>query len=305
MALVEYSLWESIMPFCFKKKESVTKAVRRLCCERLDDALQMLEKGHHFDAVHDVRKEIKKLRAVLRLVRSSIGKTAYREATGSLRSAADRLNAMRDAQVRLAAMENLAKQSNGRIPRHSLPKIQNALRESCRTEEQKLAGTLNSARQFLLGARAQLGNVKVKPNSWKAVAPGLTKIYRRGRKALALAQREPSPEHFHEWRKRVKDLSNQLRLVCPMRPGKLKPRMDQLDHLGDLLGDDHDLFMLGQFVGRKVKQPREKKPVVQVIADRQAKLRSEALEVGGSFYTKKPNRFCRQVCKGWKSWRGK
>ncbi|HEV2318700.1 MAG TPA: CHAD domain-containing protein [Verrucomicrobiae bacterium] len=293
------------MSFCFKKKESVTTAVRRLCCERLDGALQMLDEGHHFDAVHDVRKEIKKLRAVLRLARSGIGETAYDKATGSLRAAADRLNAMRDAQVRLTALENLARRSNGRIPRQSLPKIQHTLRESCRTEEQKLGGTMNSARQCLLRAREQLGKLKVKPNSWKGVAPGLTKIYRRGRKALALAQREPSPEHFHEWRKRVKDLSNQLQLVCPMRPGKLKPRMDQLDHLGDLLGDDHDLFMLGQFVGKNINQPRVKKPVQQVIADRQEKLRSEALELGGSFYTKKPNRFCRQVGKGWKSWRGK
>ena len=58
------------MPFRFKRKESVTKAVRRLCCERIDDVMGMLDKGEHFDAVHDVRKEIKKLRAILRLARS-------------------------------------------------------------------------------------------------------------------------------------------------------------------------------------------------------------------------------------------
>lgn len=292
------------MPFRIKRKESVTKAVRRLCCERIDDALELLEKGNHYDAVHDVRKEIKKLRAVLRLVRSGIGETAYDETTAALRSAADRLNAMRDAQVQLAAMKDLAKRSNGKIPRQSLPKIQNALLEKCRAEERKLSETVDSARQFLLAARIQLGSLKVKPNSWKAVAPGLKKIYSRGRKALALAKRRPSPEHFHEWRKRVKDLSNQLRLVCPSRPRKVKPRMDQLDHLGDLLGDDHDLYMLGQFVGKELKQLNEKKPVEQVIAARQKELRSEALELGATFYTKKPNQFCRQVGKGWKHWRG-
>jgi CHAD domain-containing protein len=292
------------MPFQFKKRESVTKAVRRLCCERLDDALELLENGKHYDAVHDVRKEIKKLRAVLRLVRLGIGETAYAEATGALRAAADRLNAMRDAQVRLAALESIAERSNGRFPRQSLPKIQNALRENCRAEERKLGETLDLTKQFLLGARLQFGSLKVKPNSWKVLGPGLKKIYSRGRKALALAKRRPSPEHFHEWRKRVKDLSNQLRLVCPARPGKVKPRMDQLDHLGDLLGDDHDLFMLGQFVGKQLKLPVEKRPVEQVIAARQKELRTEALELGASFYTKKPNQFCRQVGKGWKNWRG-
>lgn len=291
------------MSFCFKKKESVTKAVRRLCCERVDDALKLLKTGDHFDAVHDVRKEIKKLRAVLRLVRSGIGETAYAGATDALRGAAGRLNAMRDAQVRLAALEILVKNSNGRMPRKSLPKIQNALREDCQAEEKKLGKTVDSAKKFLVEARKQLGSLKVRPNNWNAVAPGLKKIYRRGRKAFALAKRQPSPDHFHAWRKRVKDLSNQLRLVCPARPARIKPRMENLEKLGDLLGDDHDLFMLGQFVGKQLKRPREKKPVEEIIAARQKKLRAEALELGAAFYTKKPKRFCRQLGDGWKSWR--
>jgi CHAD domain-containing protein len=293
------------MPFCFKRKEPVTRAVRRLCRERLDAALKLLEKGRHFDAVHDVRKEIKKLRAVLRLVRSGIGETAYEEATNALRAAAVQLNAMRDAQVRSASLKDLSRRSHGRIPRLSLSKIQAALRQNCRAEEQKLDETLDSAKQFLLGARLQLGTLKVRPNSWKALGPGLKKIYRRGRRALALAKRQPSPKHFHAWRKRVKDLSSQLRLVRPARPRKIKPRMDELDHLSDLLGDDHDLFMLGQFVGKEPMPPREKRIVEQAITERQKELRSDALEFGMSFYTRKPNRFCRQVGKGWKTWRGK
>lgn len=291
------------MPFRFKRRETVTKAARRLCCERLDDALDMLEKDQHFEAVHDVRKEIKKLRAVLRLVRPGIGEPAYDKATDTVRKAANRLNAMRDAQVRLAALEQLAKRSNGQIPPHSLPKIQNALRQNCRQEEQKLAATMGPVKDILLEARQQLGGLKVKPNNWKAVGPGLKKIYSRGRKALELAEREPSPEHFHEWRKRVKDLASQLRLICPARPGKLKSRTEKLDRLGDLLGDDHDLFMLREFLGKNAKGLGEKKPLEKVIADRQKELRTEALELGSSIFTKKPDRFCRQVGHGWKRWR--
>ena len=291
------------MPFRFKRKESVTKAARRLCCERLDSALDLLEEGDRCAAVHDVRREIKRLRSVLRLVRPGIGEAAYGKATDALRSAANRLNAMRDAQVRVAALEELAQRSNGQIPRSSLPKIHQALRQHCGAEEQKLGPTFDSLRDILLKAREHLAGLEVKPNGWKAVGPGLKKIYSRGRKALELAEREPSPEHFHEWRKRVKDLANQLRLVCPARPDKLKTRTDELDHLGDLLGHDHDLFVLRTFVGEQLKQSREKGPLEKVIAGRQKELRSEALKLGASFYTKKPNRFCRQVGNGWKNWR--
>jgi CHAD domain-containing protein len=293
------------MPFRFKRKESVTRAARRLCCEGLDDALDLLkETGRDDEAVHDVRREIKKLRAILRLVCPGIGETAYDKATATLREAAGRLETVRDAQVRLAALEDLARRSNGQIPRHSLPKIQNALRQNCRTEEQKLGATLGPVKDILLEARRQLAGLKVTPNSWKAVGPGLKKIYRRGRKALELAEREPSPEHFHEWRKRVKDLANQLRLVCPARPDKLKARTEKLDRLGNILGDDHDLFMLGQYMSKIMKQSTGQRPLEKVIAERQMELRSEALKLGASFYTKKPNRFCRQVGNGWKRWRG-
>ena len=292
------------MPFRFKRKESVTRAARRVCCRGLDDALHLLEKSDCDEVVHDVRRKIKRLRAVLRLVRPGIGETAYKKAADTLREAAGRLDAMRDAQVRLTALEELAKRSNGQLPRHSLPKIQNALRQNCRKEEQKLAATIGPVKDILLEARQQLAVLKVKPNSWKAVGPGLKKIYRRGRKALELAEREPSPEHFHQWRKRVKDLANQLRLVCPARLDKLKARTEKLDRLGDILGNDHDLFMLREFVGEKLNK-WEKGPLEMVIAGRQKELQSEALKLGASFYTKKPNRFCRQVGNGWKNWRGK
>ncbi|MGH7941880.1 MAG: CHAD domain-containing protein [Limisphaerales bacterium] len=279
------------MSFRFKRNETVTKAARRLCRERLDQAMEMLETG----AVHDARKQIKKLRAILRLVRSGIGRTAYEEATGDLREAAGRLNPMRDAQARLTALGKLAKRSKGQFPRSILPKLQNSLRQSCKTEENKWGETVNSVKRYLFAARQQLGSLKVKPNSWKTLGPGLKKIYGRGRKALALAEREPSPEHFHDWRKRVKDLANQLQLLCAARSGKIKPCMADLKHLGHLLGDDHDLFMLNEFIEQNLKRL-----LARVIAVRQKKLRSKALQAGASFYGQKPRQFCRRVGTGWK-----
>lgn len=163
------------MSFRFKRKESVTKGARRLCCERLDNALELLEKDDHFEVVHDVRREIKKLRAVLRLVRPGIGEGSYGEATNKLRDAANRLNAMRDAQVRLAALKELAKESNRQIPPRLLPKLQYALQQNCRAEERKLGATLESVKDVLLQARQQLDGLKVKPNSWQAVGLGLKK----------------------------------------------------------------------------------------------------------------------------------
>ena len=85
------------MPFRFKKSESPAKAVRRVCRERVGAALGRLRKPGSPAAVHGVRKEIKKLRALFRLVRAEIGRGVYRRRAKALREAADpwRLRATR------------------------------------------------------------------------------------------------------------------------------------------------------------------------------------------------------------------
>jgi len=97
------------MPFHFKKKESVAKAARRLCCERIDDALENLKDRDRLKSVHEVRKEIKKLRAILRLVRGEIGKNFYRKSNDLFRKVAVFLTAIRDSHVKLNAFEALTR----------------------------------------------------------------------------------------------------------------------------------------------------------------------------------------------------
>ena len=283
----------------------MNKAVRRLGCERLDVALNTLENAGRSELVHDVRKEIKKLRAVLRLVRSDIGDETYAEYTKTLRGAAGRLTALRDAEVRVGAFDSLAKNLHGKRGKHRpFPEIKSALRDLCRAEESKLfkGDALASVRDTLSSSKEQFENLKVNSRGWKAIYPGLKKIYRRNRKMFDAADQEPSPKNFHEWRKRVKDLSNQLRLFRRARPRKLRGRMDDLDKLGDLLGDDHDLFMLNEFVSRKFNHAPDVRMFEDLIAARQKELRAEALKLGGQFY-EKPSRFCRKIEDYWKDWR--
>src|ERR1051325_4660208 len=95
------------MAFRFKRKESVTKAARRLGRGRAEGALQCLEDCSQAEAIHCVRKEIKKARAVLRLVRANITKKACRRLTALLREAANHLAATRDAYVTTKALKDL------------------------------------------------------------------------------------------------------------------------------------------------------------------------------------------------------
>src|ERR1039458_7605328 len=96
------------MPVHFKPAEPPARAVRRICREHITKALARLRRSRHPAAVHGARKEIKKLRAVLRLVRGEIGRGVYRPVAKALRRATGHLAATRDARVMFQAFAKLA-----------------------------------------------------------------------------------------------------------------------------------------------------------------------------------------------------
>ena len=147
------------MPFHFKKSESPAKAVRRVCRERIGAALDGLRKPRHPAAVHGVRKEIKKLRALFRLVRGEIGRGAYRKGAKALREAAGSLTAPRDARVMLKAFEKLA----GRNARR-FAAIEKALQKNCRRETRRFRkkDAAAAAGRILRKTGRRVGELKIK-----------------------------------------------------------------------------------------------------------------------------------------------
>jgi CHAD domain-containing protein len=294
------------MPFHFKKKESVSKAVRRLCRERIDGALDNLKAGGRLEAVHNVRKEIKKMRAVLRLMRGEIGKRGYRKNADALWAAADHMTAMRDAQARLNAFGSLTKHFGRSLPARPFPNIKKALVEDRRKQEKRFwkGRSMASVNAILGRLKRQAGGLKTGSKGWKAVCPGLKKSFCRGREALEAVRGKPSPENFHEWRKRVKDLWYHLRLLDSVWPQEMAAATDELEDLGESLGDDHDLTMLAEFAAGGKFPAAEAERLNWLIRRRQKGLRSAAVKTGARFYSENPGRFCARMGNYWRIWRG-
>ena len=100
--------------YWLKRKEPVDDGLRRIAAGRAESALERLRGAtpgdEEFpDAVHGARKDLKKLRTVLRLLRDRIGREAYDEQNRRYRDAAGRLSESRDAEVRLATLDALGK----------------------------------------------------------------------------------------------------------------------------------------------------------------------------------------------------
>ena len=284
------------MPFHFKRAESPARAVRRACRAHIGEALARLRKSGHPAAIHGARKEIKKLRAILQLMRGETGRGAK-----ALRRAARRLAAPRDARATLKAFEKLPAAS-GRFP-----EIHAALKKKFHRETRRFRDkdSVALAERKLRKAGRRIGGLKIQGAGWASLEPGLRRTYRRGRQAGRLAGREPSPENLHAWRKQVKNFWCHLRLLCPEWPPAVRAMTGQLERLGDDLGDDHDLFLLQQFVtGHCAGKMAEAKSLNRLIASRRKKLRASALKLGARLYAESPAAVCAQLENDWNAWRG-
>jgi len=291
------------MPFRFKKSESPAKGVRRVCRERIGAALGGLRKDDRSAAVHGVRKEIKKLRAIFRLVRAAIGRGAYRKGAKALREAANRLAAPRDARVTLKAFGKLV----GRSARQ-FGGIERALRKHARREAGRIRkdNSLKRAERLLRKTDRRMDDLEIKATGWAAIEPGLKESYRRGQQAWRHACKQPSPENFHDWRKHVKDLWHYFCLLYPAWLAEARAYTDELELLGAQLGEDHDLFLLQQFaVEHCAGRAGEVEALKRLIRARQKELRAAALKLGSRLYAETPVAICRRLGNYWNNWRGK
>jgi CHAD domain-containing protein len=222
-----------------------------------------------------------------------------------LRAAANHLTAIRDAQVQLDAFEALARHFKRKLPARPFPKIRESLEKNCRSEERKFleGDAVAKVKRILRKLEQRVGGLKIVADGWPAIAPGLQKSFSGGRETCKRVRTESSPEHFHEWRKRAKDLRCQIRMLCPVWPKELREAAVELETLGECLGGDHDLFMLKEFVTGKFKGARDAGALNELIFSRQNELRSAACKLAARFFAEKPLALCRRLRRHWKIWR--
>jgi hypothetical protein len=203
------------MAYAFHRDDTAPDhSLRRIATEELSTALNRLAALPAPEAVHGIRKNLKKTRALLRLYRSALpGQPA---ANATLRGVAAALSAQRDAAVCLATLDRLFPE---------LPDCLLALRNLL------LADSVAPARPIPPGLAEPLAALRDEAATWRlrgkphsALKDGLATTRRKARRAADAARAAPDrPDLVHEWRKRVKDLWYQTRLFAPVWPELFAP----------------------------------------------------------------------------------
>jgi len=287
------------MAFRFKLGESFEEGFRRIALEQIDQATaQLSQDGQQAVAVHETRKALKRLRALLRLMRPAIGNDAFKSENAQLRDIGLSLSGARDRHVLLETASKLA--AAGRLGRRGVAEsLQQAIQAANGAGEPLSFG---GAAQRLGEARKRLAKLTVEGSGFDVVGEGLEMSYREARRAFHHAYEEPSDEAFHEWRKGAQRHWRQMGLLSRAWTDCLEARAREARELSQLLGDDHDLAILSAFVhdDSATGLREEAAAVIETAARRrQQELRTAARPRGDRLFVAGAKRLRRDVAVYW------
>jgi D-xylonolactonase len=289
--------------------ESVGEALRRIAGEQLDKGIGHLEgdAAGRDEHVHEARKCLKRLRAMVQLGRFAFGAEVYHRENDCYREVGLHLSSMRDATVLLETLDRLVAEATPRVRRDRFATVRRWLEERRRAAyESSIAEPVSPLVSQLRWARQRVDDWPVGASSWPALEQGLALVYGRGRKALTLALSEPRDEHYHEWRKWAKYLWYHTQLLAATWPPVAAAVAGELDELGEVLGQDHDLGVLRGAVQNELSRPIRAatlQALLALIAARQQELRQRARRIGVRVYAERPRGFARRQRGYWHAWR--
>ncbi|HVT00459.1 MAG TPA: CHAD domain-containing protein [Solirubrobacterales bacterium] len=290
--------------------EDAGGGVRRVIVGRLEKTSERLREADGgsdalVEAIHGARKDLKKARAALRLIREEIGGQTFKRENHALRGAARLLSASRDAEVKPTTLDALVADTDGGAP----PAATALWRDALVADRDRIVDAEGDRREDAIAAieavAARAPGWSIRHTGWKLLAPGLDTAYRDGRHAfLTLSSAAPGPDGSHELRKRGKDLWYQLRLLGDAWPAVLEATAEEIHAFTDLLGDHHDLAVLAaDLAGREAVDPAHRDRLGELIEARQTRLLAAALSAGERVYAEKPKAFRRRLHAYWRAWR--
>src|SRR5262245_38381959 len=154
------------MGFKLRKNESASAGIRRIARELIDDSVGQIAEGKADtrETVHELRKQLKKLRALFRLVRGGVGDEVFDRDNTAARDLGRRLSAARDAAVRVSALDHLQKSFPEEFPSGETAALRRRLVARQRAALRRVRGGGN-----LAAVARELGELRLRVRAW----PGL------------------------------------------------------------------------------------------------------------------------------------
>ena len=304
--------------------ESLALGLQRMALEQFEIAIAGLQGTPDTETgVHQARKALKRVRAVLRLVRDVLGDEVYRAENTVARDVARVLSPVRESFVLARTLDSLLTVEPDAISAATATELSDQLQAKHRETAAAILNDRDLMAHLLTSLRCaatrfahwpvmsiEVGDDVIDirptiPDRFESLEPGLRRVYRRGRNRLREAEQLPTKTNVHEWRKRVKYLRYQMEALTPLWPDVIGGLERSLNDLTEVLGVEHDLADLGVLVHLEpnlISRDLDRNRLLAAIARRRAALQAEAFVVGDRVYVEVPRRFTARFAPYWESW---
>ncbi len=295
------------MAYKFKLDDPLDKGMRRIAAHQLDRACDAFDSLDAKVWVHEARKSLKRVRALLRLVRDGLRKNEWQRLNGELRDIGRLLAGHRDRDVRRDTLGLLAEGASKGLAA-AVERVA-ALEAGLQPDTTALAPVLNCGSESALRqAVDKMQVIRQELATFDAaidvahVESGLVRTHRAGRGALEACDIQVTDEQFHELRKVVQIHWRQMQLLGAAWPELFKARIASARALAHDLGIEHDFSGLAQWYQSPAMSHVSRADVRIIVAacrQAQATLRTKALSDAEILFAGRPRVFASEAIAYW------
>ena len=210
------------------------------------DRLASWEQPERREAVHELRRALKRFRAGASLCKGAVDAVEVRAVQEEVRATAERLSATRDRDVLVETIGSVVEVFPP-VSRRSIQAISVAVlapqKATTATADWSQAAAI--IRGQLEGMRARMLSVDLRAVAPDGLADAVARRWRRARRAAAVPWNAEHLDALHEVRKECQRIALQIRLLSRLGPRRKLERLSvELGAAVSLIGEDRDLGLL-------------------------------------------------------------
>ncbi len=265
-------------------------------CARIGDyAAQQDAAANPERAVHEFRKSVRRLRALLRLMEGFVGVDAYERARETLRDLHRATSAWRDRHVVNDVLSGLEQLDSGAKSANMIESLRANITLQPPPAAAVIQPVLDEGCAELAELPSVLAGAMPRQLRWQAVDDGLATCYRRARRRWRDVTRHDDSDAIHELRKRVKEVTYQIELFSGLGGGRIQRRRKRFADLSERLGQVSDLIVLRSYIGEHAKPDAERRRLLKAVAAAQTLHTKRALKRADRLFEESPREYARAI----------
>jgi hypothetical protein len=239
-------------PAVIRPSEELEESLRDALLSEIDaaldecDRLASWEQPERRDAVHELRRALKRFRAGASLCKGAVDAVEVRAVQEEVRATAERLSAKRDRDVLVETIGSVVAvfPTSSRRSIHAIT-LAVLAPEKATTSSADWNAAAAIIRGRLERLRARMQSVDLRAVAPDGLASAITRRWRRARRAATVPWDAEHLEELHAIRKLCQRIALQLRLVSRLGPrSRLERLSSELGRAVAEIGEDRDLGLL-------------------------------------------------------------